>query len=209
MGVQIYLLEPKTVTLLVDGLPQEIGTLRRFWKVTEVDEERSKEIDAAKLRLEGKAAPIAVMVADGTEMSLAANPSNQVNAHIVLGWDADRSLVTDAGWDWLPVLGYAVMTGDAAKYQLHEESGTGLVPVSRARAIELGIHDTTGRFVRLGQPLITECRSVEPYIASYVQADCRLANGKTAEMLTIIRLGEMPEKAWYAGKRPSDVAHFP
>lgn len=186
MGVQIYLLEPKTVTLLVGGLPQEVGTLRRFWKVTEVDEKRSKEIDAVKSRLRGKATPMAVMVADVTELPLAADPSQQVAAHMVLGWDADRFSVTDFGWDYLPVLGYAVRTKASAEYVLHEEGAGGLSPIVRNRAIELGIHNRAGQFVRQGQPSIVNCLSVRPYISAYVQADCVLNDGRNAEILTSV-----------------------
>ena len=209
MGVQIYLLDRRRVTLLVDDLVQEIGTLRRSWKVTEIDSERAMEIDAAKAHLQGKAAPVAVMVADVTELPLAAEPSKPVAAHLVLGWDADRSSVTDLGWDYLPVLGYAVQISASTRYMLHEERVGGLFPVTRARALELGIRDQTGHFLRLGQPSIAECNSIRPYIAGYTQADCVLSNGHTAEILTRIQPGQAPEITWYIGKRPSDVARYP
>lgn len=209
MGIQVYLLDRRKVTLLVDGLVQEIGTLRRSWKVTEIDSERAMEIDAAKARLQGKAAPIAVMVADVTELPLAAAPSTPVAAHLVLGWDADRSSVTDLGWDYLPILGYAVRTSTSAGYILHEERAGGLFPITRARAVELGIHDQAGQFLRLGQPPIAECRSTRPYIEGYAQADCVLSDGRAAEILTTIKIKKLPEPAWYVGKRPVDVARYP
>ena len=207
MGVQLYLLDRRKVTLLVDGLAQEIGTLRRSWKVTEIDNERAVEIDAANAGLRDHAAPVAVMIAEVTELPLAAEPNQKVAAHLVLSWDADRFSVTDFGWDYLPVLGYAVQ--NSAGYVLHEERAGGLLPVSRVRAIELGIHDQAGQFLRLGQPSIAECNSVRPYIAGYAQADCVLSNGRVAEILTHIRPGQAPEIAWYIGKRPSDVACYP
>jgi hypothetical protein len=209
MGVQIHLLDRRKVTLLVDGLAQEIGTLRRSWKVTVIDSERAMEIDAAKAHLQGKAAPVAVMVADVTELPLPAGRGQLVAAHLVLGWDADRSSVTDLGWDYLPILGYAVQTNAAAGFSLHEEREGGLVPVTRSRAVELGIHDQAGQFLRLGQPLITECRSAHPYIAGYAQADCVLSNGRSVEILTSVETAILPEPAWYIGKRPSDVARYP
>jgi hypothetical protein len=209
MGVQIYLLDRREVTLVVDGLVQEIGTLRRSWKVTEIDSERAIEIAAAKARLRSHAAPVAVMVADVTELPLAAGPSKPVAAHLVLGWDADRSSVTDFGWDYLPVLGYAVQTSASVGYTLHEERAEGLVPITRARAVELGISDQAGQFLRQGQPSITECRSTRPYIAGYAQADCILSNGRSAEILTSVETAILPEPAWYIGKRPSDVASYP
>jgi hypothetical protein len=208
MGVQIYLLDRRKVTLLVDGLVQEIGTLRRSWKVTEIDNERAVEIGAAKADLRGQAAPVAVMVADVTELPLAAGLGQPVSAHLVLGWDADRSSVTDFGWDYLPVLGYGVQTDSSAGYVLHEERGGALTPLTSARAVELGISDQAGKFLRQGQPTIVECRSVRPYISSYVQADCVLSNGTAAEILTSVKAGELPEIGWYTGKRPADVAHY-
>ena len=208
MGVQIYLLDRRRVTLLVDDLVQEIGTLRRSWKVTEIDSDRAIEIDAAKAGLQGKAAPVAVMVADVTELPLAAEPSIPVAAHLVLGWDADRSSVTDFEWDYLPVLGYAVQTSSSAGYILHEERAGGLFLVTRARAVELGIRDQAGHFLRLGQPSIAECNSVRPYIAGYTQANCVLINGRDAEILTSTPSGQAPEIAWYIGKRPRDAAQY-
>lgn len=209
MGVQIYLLDRRTVTLTVDGLAQEIGTVRRSWKVTEVDDERAKEIEAAKTRLQDKAAPAAVMVADVAELPLAAGASQLVAAHLVLGWDADRFSVTDFGWDYLPVLGYAVRGGPGAEYILHEEGEGGLSPITRSRAIELGIHDQAGQLRRLGQPLIAECRSTGPYIPGYVQADCVLSDGRTAKILTSVQGEQLPGAGWYVGKCPSEVSHYP
>jgi hypothetical protein len=208
MGVQVYLLEPRMVTLLIDGLAQEIGTLRRSWKVTEIDSERATEIDAAKASLQGQAAPVAAMLADVIDMPTAAKSSHRVAAHLVLGWDADRSSVTDFGWDFLPVLGYAVRCDGSAGYLLHEEMEGGLSPITRARAIELGIHNTAAQFVRRGQPSIVKCLFVRRYISAYVQADCVLSDGRAAEILTTIATEGFPQPAWYVGKRPSDAAHY-
>lgn len=209
MGVQIYLLDRRVVTLLVAGLAQEVGTLRRSWKVTEIDNERAAEIAAAKASVQNKAAPIAAMVADITELRLAADPSQSIAAHQVIGWDADRSSVTDLGWDYLPLLGYAVQADTPGEYVLHEERAGGLSPITAARAVELGIHDRTGHFLRRGQPSIAECSSVRPYIAGYAQANCTLSGGKLAEILTSIQPNQLPSPEWYVGKRPADVAQYP
>ncbi|HTR67861.1 MAG TPA: hypothetical protein VMH85_18915 [Terriglobales bacterium] len=208
MGVQIYLLDRRTVTLIVGDLAQEIGALRRSWKVTEMDDERAKEMEAAKSQLQDKAAPLAAMVADVTELPLAAD-GRLVAAHPVLGWDADRFSVTDLGWDYLPVLGYAVHSSTAAGYVLHEEGEGGLSPITRSRALELEIQDQAGQLRRLGQPLIAECLSVRPYIAGYMQANCVLSDGRTAEILTRVQGQQLPGTGWYTGKRPSEVSHYP
>jgi len=196
------------VTLFVDGIAVEIGTLRRFWKVTEIDDARAAEIDAAKASLSGKLAPVAVMVADVTELPLASAPSMAAAVHLVLGWDEDRASVTDFLWEYLPVLGYAVKTIDSSGYALHEERDGLLYPMSESRAVVLGILDASGRFVRRGQPSITECRVVKPYINLYSEADCLLSDGRTVEILTSIGVGNLPTPSWYEGKRPADVAVF-
>ena len=139
MGVQIYLLDRRKVTLFIDGLPQEIGTLRRSWKVTEVDNQRAAEMEATVAGRRGQSAPLAVMVADVAEIALTARLSRAVPAHMVIGWDADRFSVTDFAWDHLPVLGYAVHNAGSAGYELHEERGGILYPLTKGRAIELAI----------------------------------------------------------------------
>ncbi len=208
MGVQIYLLDRRTVTLLVGDDSQKIGTLRRSWKVAEIDSDRAAEIEAAKASIAGEGAPLAVMVVDVAEIPLAIEPSRPVAAHLVIGWDANRSSVTDFGWDYLPALGYAVRGTSAAEYALHEERAGVLHPVTTSRAIELGILDDARKFQRRGQPLITKCRSVRPYISSYAQADCTLSDGQTAEILTSVESGTLPDSTWYVGKRPADVVRY-
>ncbi len=83
------------VTLFVEGIAIEIGTLRRFWKVTEIDDQRAAEIEAVRASLAGNPAPVAVMVADVTELLLASAPGLPAAVHLVLGWDEDRASVTD------------------------------------------------------------------------------------------------------------------
>jgi hypothetical protein len=196
------------VTLLIDGVAGKIGTLRRFWKVTEIDSGRAAEIEALEASLRGKPAPAAAMIADAGELPLASEPSRSIAVHTILGWDEDRASVTDLAWDYLPILGYAVKTVDSAGYVLHEERDGLLHPISEGRAMELGILDASGRLIRTGQPSIIECRAVKPYIANYAEADCLLSDGRTVEILTSVEAGDLPTPGWYAGKRPSDVAKF-
>ncbi len=209
MGVQIYLLDRRTVTLLVGNHSQKIGTLRQSWKVTEIDGDRAAEIEAAKVNIAREGAPPAVMVADVAEIPLAIEPNRPVAAHLVIGWDADRSSVTDFGWDYLPALGYAVRGASSAEYALHEERAGVLHPVTTSRAMELGILDDAEKFQRQGQPLIIRCRSVRPYISSYAQADCTLSDGQVAEILTSVESGTLPDSTWYVGKRPADATRYP
>jgi hypothetical protein len=208
MGVQTYLLDRRMVTLFVGSVAVEIGTLRQYWKVTEIDNDRAAEIDAVKARLSGKPAPVAVMVADVAEMPLANAPGRAAAVHLVLGWDEDRSSVTDFAWEYLPVLGYAVKMIGSAGYALHEEQDGVLHALNESRASAIGIFDASGRFIRRGQPSIIECRTVKPYINRYVEASCLLSDGQSVEVLTSIGLGGIPLPIWYKGKRPADVAVY-
>jgi hypothetical protein len=208
MGVQTYLLDRRMVTLHVDGVGVEIGTLRRFWKATEIDDERSAEIERVKATFSRMPAPVAVMIADVAELPLASAPARGAAVHLVLGWDEDRASVTDYAWEYLPILGYAVKMIDSAGYVLHEERDGLLYPVSESRSTALGILDACGRFVRRGQPSIRECRAVKPYIKLYAEADCLLSDGRTVEILTSIGAGNLPTPSWYEGKRPVDVAIY-
>jgi hypothetical protein len=196
------------VTLFVDGIGVEIGTLRRFWKVTEIDDERAAEIEAVRASLAGKPVPVAVMVADVTELLLASAPALPASVHLVLGWDEDRASVTDFVWEYLPILGYALKTKDSNSYALQEVRDGLLYPMTESRAMSLGILDAGGRFVRRGQPSITECMAVKPYINLYAEADCLLSDGRTVEILTSIGAGNLPTPSWYEGKRPADVAVY-
>lgn len=206
MGVSIYLLDRRTAALVIGGTRHTVGTLRRFFKVTELNEGRSAELDAAE---KIKPSPRAVILPDGAEMPIAAEPSRTVPAHVVLGWDDGRGRVTDFGWDYLPCLGYAVRETGGAGYVLHEERDGGLVPVSAGRARETGLVDLDGRLLPHGQPRITECRSVRPYIDGYAEADCVLERGGADRLLVRVTAGDLPEAAWFVGKRPMDVARYP
>ena len=48
MGVNIFILDRRPARLAVAGVEQDVGSLRRFWKITELDEERSGELSASE-----------------------------------------------------------------------------------------------------------------------------------------------------------------
>lgn len=207
MGVQIYLLDHRTAILNIGGYRHTIGILRRSWKVTEVDEGRAAEIDLAQRRLRSQESPKAVLIADVTEMPLAGEPEHIVSSHLVLGWDADRFEVTDFGWDYLPVLGYAVRDPEADEYSLYDVFKNKLSKSTTETAQENGLLGQTGEMARLGQPTITKCKSINPFMTNYVKADCILSDGRNAEILTAY--SALPPKGdWYAGKRPADVLNY-
>ncbi len=208
MGVQIYLLDRRTATIRIEDLVFEIGTIRRFWKVTEMDEVRNAEIVKAASLIKDGYAPVAVMISDVYDLQLA-DSSKRLQAHLVLGWDADRTSVTDWHWDYLPELGYAVREVGSSEYVLYELQGDALHMMSRVTATKKGILDDAYSLVRRGQPVIAECLSVVPFISTSSEARCILSNGQEATILTTIDPGILPPAAWYVGKRPKDVSHYP
>ena len=118
--------------------------------------------------------------------------SGSVSAHLVLGWDADRLEVTDFGWDYLPVLGYAVRNQGSDEYVLYEGIDDKLFALDEERAKELGILGQAGAAHWRSQPTIVECLSVKPFITNYTRADCMLSDGQAAEILTFVKPGSLP-----------------
>jgi hypothetical protein len=208
MGVQIFLLDHRKVRISIDGHNHMIGTLRRFCKVTEVDSARHAEIEAGKETLRDKPSPNAVMVVSPIERPLAASPTIEVSAYPVLGWDKDRYEVTDWDWDHLPVLGYAVKDPDSGDYVLHELLQDHLYPLEISSAVKMGFMTQAGQLLRLGQPSISNCHNVRPFLSRFAEAECIMDNGRVAKICTKIEAGVLPDIAWYLGKRPLDVASF-
>ena len=205
MGVNLYLLDRRTVTLLIGTSKQTVGTLRPFFKLTELDDERAAERDAAALITPS---PVAALITDITDLPLVGKPDEPVAAHLVLGWDEGRGSVPDLGWDYLPQLGYAVRDRASGNYTLYEDRSGLLHPIDNPRAHELGLLDTGGELIRRGQPRITACRSVTPYIPGYVDADCTFDNGGRDKLLVVTPDGQIPPEAWFVGKRPLDVRRY-
>jgi len=207
MGVVNYLLDRRTATVHIGSSRHVIGTLRRFFKVTELDEERRTELEAAD---KITPSPVAAMIADALEFVLASGPKKPVRAHLVLGWDEGMGSVTDFGWDFLPELGYAVRDAAPDEYRLFELRDDRLLyPVDDGRAHELGLLDAQGRLVRRGQPVITECENVRPFLDRYVDADCTFSSGVKKTLLTAIQDRNLPPVEWYLGKKPREVVRYP
>ena len=209
MGVNIFILDRRLTRLAVGGTVQNVGSLRGFWKITEMDQARSREMRAAEKVSGAIPSPVAAMVAGVSEMPLGTKDGIPVKAHLVIGWDEGRTSVTDMGWDYLPVLGYAVRDPDSGVFVLHEERDRALHRLDQARAVELGLVGADGLVIRHGQPVITECRSVRLYITGYAEADCTFDNGRQEKLLISVPEGKLPEPAWLAGKKPMEVKQFP
>jgi hypothetical protein len=206
MGVNLYLLDHRTAVLLIGGSNQTVGTLRRFFKLTELDADRAAERDAAgRIR----PSPVAALVVDISELPVATDAGKSVPAHLVLGWDEGRGSVTDCGWDYLPTLGFAVRDRATGAYTLHEERSGLLYPIDENRARELLLVDAAGEMIRHGQPRITACRSVKPYISGYAEADCTLKDGRQERLLIGVTGEALPEPTWLVGKKPMEVERYP
>jgi hypothetical protein len=206
MGVNTFLLDRRTAKLLIGGSPQTVGTLRRFFKLTELNEERAAELDTPAGITPS---PAAALIMDITELPLADKPAKVIAAHLVLGWDEGRGSVTDFGWDYLPRLGYAVRNAATQEYVLFELRGELLYPIDANRALDLGLLDTHGHLIRRGQPVITGCENVRPFLDRYADADCTLSSGATETLMTTIEGGRLPPTEWFIGKTPREVAKYP
>jgi hypothetical protein len=204
MGVSIYILDRRRTEISVGGAVCEVGTLRRFWKITEMDAERSAELSATAAY--AIPSPFAVLAAEPVELPLSANGVG-VKAHLLIGWDEGRISVTDAGWDYLPILGY-VVRNKAGEFVLHEKTDAGLVVMSRERALKLNLIQADGHLVRHGQPVISDCQAVKPFIQGYAEADCTFASGQKQRLLIGIMEGEIPPPAWLIGRTPREVSEY-
>lgn len=205
MGVNTFILDRRTVSVLIGGRRQKVATLRRYFKITELDASRTTELKAAE-RI--KPSPAAAMVMDVLEIPLATAPEKPIAAYLVLGWEEGRGSVTDFGWDFLPELGYAVRDPETHEYALFELRDGVLYSIEASRAAALGLTDNQGLLVRRGQPIITDCGNVRPYIDGYANADCTLSTGARTNLITAIEGNNMPTPEWFIGKTPRQVAEY-
>jgi hypothetical protein len=209
MGVNTFILDRRAATLLVGSSRQTVGTLRRFYKITELDQHRAAEVVAADAAAKATPSPAAVLVMDVTELPLAGESGKPAAAHLVLGWDEGRGSVTDLGWDYLLQLGYAVRDATSRDYLLYEERCGVLHRIDDARAEELGLLDANHRLIRRGQPRIAVCHSVRRYIDGWAEADCTFDRGGGDKLLIAICEEQLPPKSWLVGKRPIEVERYP
>jgi hypothetical protein len=209
LGVNIFILDRRPAKLAVGGVEQDVGSLRRFWKITELDEERAGELSAAEAVVAGRPSPKAAMIADVVELPVGSKSGVEVKAHPVIGWDEGRTRVTDMGWDYLPVLGYAVRDTKSGAFVLHEIRNGALHRLDRERAVELGLIGPDGQLVEHGQPVITACENVRPFLDKYADADCTLSTGGKKTLMTTIEGGELPPAEWFIGKKPMQVEKYP
>ena len=209
MGVNIYVLDRRTVRLSTGGVINDVGTLHRFWKITEVDEERNRELEELEKAVAGMPSPAAAMVADFNEFPPGDAAGRNVRAHTVIGWDEGRTTVTDLEWDYLPVLGYAVRDPQTEVFVLHELRDGVLNEIGRERAAGLGLTDTEGRLLPHGQPVVEECRAVRPFIPGYAEADCSFSDGRQQKLLIGVTGDELPQRSWLVGKKPAELGRFP
>ncbi len=208
MGVNIYILDRRPVRLSVGGTGQDVGSLRRSWKITEMNDERADELSKSEAAASAVRSPAAAMLADVEELPLASASGVTVRAHLVIGWDEGRTRVTDTGWDYLPILGYGVRDPDAEVFMLHEERDGTLHHLDRERAFAIGLIGPDGLLAKRGQPTILECRSVQSYIAGYAEADCKFDDGRQQKLLVDVAGNAMPDPSWFIGKKPMQVERY-
>jgi hypothetical protein len=136
VGVNIFILDRRRAKLDVAGVVVSVGLLRRFWKITELDEKRADELARDEHAALAQSSPHAAIVVDVMEFQ---QHGSTVRAHQVIGWEPGRAKVTDMGWDYLPAIGFAVRNPDTDVFVLHEEVGSELIPLTRDRALATGL----------------------------------------------------------------------
>lgn len=208
MGVNVYILDRYPVRLSVAGIGQDVGSLRRSWKITEMDDERADELSKFEAAASAVPSPAAAMLADVEERPLASASGVTVRAHLVIGWDEGRTRVMDTGWDYLPILGYGVRDPDAEVFMLYEERDCALHHLDRERAFALGLIGPDGLLAKHGQPTISECHSVQSYIAGYAEADCKFDDGRQQKLLIDVVGNALPDPSWLIGKKPMQVGQY-
>ena len=72
MGVNTFLLDRRTATVRIGERRHTVGTLRRFFELTELDEERAAERDAAAGITPS---PVAALIMDISKLPLADEPA--------------------------------------------------------------------------------------------------------------------------------------
>ena len=78
------------------------------------------------------------------------------------------------------------------RVQQVKEQVSSLVPMTATRTVEMSILDRAGHLPHHAQPPITKCLAVKQLIPSYVIANCELAEGRTAELVTELSSGDLP-----------------
>lgn len=205
MGVVIHILDRRTVWLDIGGTQHQIGTLRHLSKATELDDSRAAEIKEAASLIPSRPA---VLLAQTVDLPHESADGRSVAAHLVIGWDEGRGSVSDQGWDYLPMLGYAVRDNQRDVFVLHELRDGKLHAINAERAGALGLI-SNGVLVRRGQPVVSGCRSIRRYIPGFVEADCVLEDGRQEKLLVRITGDGLPDPSWLVGRKPMDAEQYP
>jgi hypothetical protein len=98
---------------------------------------------------------------------------------------------------------------DSGIFALHERRDGALHWLDHDRAVELGLIGPDGQLVRRGQPVITGCENVRPFLDKYADADCTLSTGNKETLMTAIKDGKLPPAEWFVGKTPMQIKKYP
>lgn len=203
VGVGVYLLDRRAVTLGIGGQMFEIGTVRYLGKSTEIDYRRAAEIKAAQ---QIQPSPVAVLMATSDDFRTA--EGHPVQGHRILGWDDGRAYIGDLDWDYLSTLGYGVRDASSDIFALHDLVGDALRPMNAAQATERGLI-VDGQLARRGQPIIVECLQTRPTFSGYAEADVILADGRRKQLVIRIESDGLPDARWLIGRTPREAEHYP
>ncbi len=121
MGVNIFILDRRPVKLAVAGVVQDVGSLRGFWKITELDEERAAELTAWEAAVSAMPSPKAALIADVVGMPIASKPDIEISAHQVIGWER-----SGRNSSWPPDLCRQVFPNDRGGWPNSDRSISGI-----------------------------------------------------------------------------------
>ena len=207
MGVNLFLLDRRTARLSVGGVVQDVSTLRRYYKLTELDLDpaRDEEIERSAEAVSDLPSPKVAMNPDISDIPTA--DGREVTAHLVLAWEPGRTQVADFYWDYLKQIGYAVRN-DAGDWELMEYVDGTLFPMPLERAVDLGLTDADGHLLQQEPTVIAECLGVSEIFTGYARADCILSTGARQELMVAVTGDRLPPPGWFVGKRPGSLPPY-
>lgn len=142
MGVEYYVIEGGSTELVVGGVANRVGKLRRIGKSTS---QTASQIEGAAERWKGRKAPMpAAVFVPGSE-----NGSEGA----IRAWENGLGGTNDWDWERLPLLGSAHIGADG-RLVLHAVDSP--EPMSLPDAVEAGVASPDGKLVRRARPRIAE-----------------------------------------------------
>lgn len=228
MGVSLYIVRAgKRCRILVGDQSVVVGALERMpWKLSAESDLNLRVRENLETRAAKSGFSPAAVIVDAQYSNLK-NLDGRSACGLLLGWEDNRTSVSDYYWDHLPELGYLVRDPNGALVLHEKRSDALLVPMDVARAQELGFMGSNGRLIIRGQPKVVACTSVRRFLEpreiitqegesfaapGYLSAACTLENGSHFDLLmkidNVLEDDQIPHPDLLLGKTPREVLEF-